>query len=77
VVRIAGSPRFVAASRIFGLAASGGRTVPIRFSTRQLRRLRAAARHGRKVTATVFGVLVSRGGRVESQTGGKRLRIVS
>jgi subtilase family serine protease len=71
-------------SNLARLTAAGSRTVTMRFSSTQLRKLRAALAAHRKVTATIHGVLFDSavlgvfhdpGGSIRSATGGKKLAI--
>ncbi len=76
-VRIGRSKPFVVASRLLHRQSQGRKTIPIKFSARQLRTLRAALAHNKKISATVFGALVDSLGAIQQQTAGRTLRISS
>jgi subtilase family serine protease len=57
------------------LKKKGAKTLELKFSKGQLRRLRGALSHREKITATVFGVILDPGGNIERATRGKTLRI--
>jgi hypothetical protein len=75
VVRIAHKAPFAVQSRVYRLSGAGSKVTPMRFSGKQLARVRAALGH-RRITATVFGVVIAGRRRVEFQTSGKRLTVV-
>jgi hypothetical protein len=75
VVRIAGKKAFAAESRVFRLRAKGAKVIAIHFSAKSTRRLHAALARHRRISATVFGVVISGRRRIEFQTSGHRLRL--
>ncbi len=76
-VRIGSQKPFVVISRTYRQRSRGSRTIALRFSANELRRLRAALARHERIVAGVIGVIVDRGGGVQTQTGAKRLRIRS
>jgi subtilase family serine protease len=83
-VTIGRSTPFEIDSRLFRLRATGRRTIPLRFSSRQLGRLRSALAGRVRIRATihgvlfdpaVYGVLPDPGSAIRAQTAGKRLTI--
>ena len=75
MVTIAHKKPFALESGVFQLGATGARTIPIRISRKELRRLHAAMAGHHRVTATVYGVLIAGRRRIEFQTGGKTIRL--
>jgi subtilase family serine protease len=69
------SKPFEVFSAIALLKKRGGRTLQLKFSRSQLRRLHGALSHQENITATVFGVILDPGGNIERATRGKKLRI--
>jgi hypothetical protein len=85
-VQIGHAPTFEVDSNVATLAAAGRATVTMRFSAKQLRRLRSGHASHKRIVATIrgalidpvtFGVLPLAGGSIESQTGGQSLKITS
>jgi hypothetical protein len=83
-VSIAHEKSFEADSNIGRLAGAGSTTLKLRFSAKELRRLRSALRAHKRVAATIHGVLFDRsvlstsgqpGGSIRLTTGGKKLTI--
>ena len=83
-VAIGRSRSFEVASQVFRLRSRGSRTIALKFSSRQLGRLRSALASGTRITATVHGalfdpavysVLADPGGSIQQQTGGVSIRI--
>ncbi len=75
VVRIARKRAFTVTSRVYRFRSGGARTIVVRLSAQQLRRLRGAVAGHHAITATVFGVILDSGHRVEFQTAGRTLVI--
>ncbi len=75
VVTIAHKKPFAVESGVFRIAAKGSRTIPIKFSRRELRRLHSAMAGHHRIGATVFGVLIAGRRRIEFQTGGRTLKL--
>ena len=75
VVTIAHKKPFAVESSVFGIGAKASRTIPIKFSRKEMGRLRSAAAAHRGITATVFGVLITGRRRIEFQTGGRKLKL--
>jgi subtilase family serine protease len=72
-----GRSTFAVNSKLYHLTSPGGKTVAMKFSKSQLRRLRSALTHHRKITATIYGAVVDTLGDIQQQTPGRRLRISS
>jgi subtilase family serine protease len=66
---------FQVASRVVDLPAAGQKKLGIRFTKGDLRRVRSALRHHRRVVATVHGAAIKGRRTIAAQTGGKTLRI--
>jgi kumamolisin len=76
-IQIGRSPRRITVkSKGYLLRNAGRRTVTISFSTRTLRQLRTALGGRRRITATVYGVLLNPPGSVEARTRGVAVRIL-
>jgi subtilase family serine protease len=75
LVRIGHARPFEVDSRRYTLAGPGRRTIPLRFGTRRLRKLRAALRHHRRIDARAFAVALDAHNHFLSQTAGKIFRI--
>jgi subtilase family serine protease len=73
VITIAHEKPFSVESGLYRIGATGARTIPIRFSRKELRRLQAAMSGHHRVSATVYGVLITGRRRIEFQTGGRRI----
>jgi subtilase family serine protease len=83
-VTIGRAQPFEVDSRLVTLGAAGAATLSLRFSSKQLRKLRAARHAHKRLRATVHGVVVdpvafsvlpSIGGSIQQQTDGKLLKI--
>jgi hypothetical protein len=83
-VRIGRAKPFEVDSHVFTLAAAGSEAISIRFSPKQLRKLRAARASHKRISATVHGVLIDpvtygvlplTGGSIQQQTGGQAVTI--
>lgn len=74
-ISISGRGRITVASSRRLLAKRGARTVQLGFSRRQLRSLRSALHHHRRVSARVFGELLDSGGNVEATSAVRTVRI--
>ena len=75
MVTIAHKKPFEVESGLFQLGATGARTIPIRFSRKELRRLHAAMAGHHRISATVYGALIAGRRRIEFLTGGKTIRL--
>jgi subtilase family serine protease len=74
-VRIGRKQPFEVDSSVHRLAAAGSKTIPIRFSKRELGRLRSALAGHRRIVATIFGVAVAGRRTIQARTGGEKLTI--
>ena len=74
-VSIGRATPFKVRSDTFVFNRRGGRTVKLRFSHGQLRSLHGGLRAHRRISATVYAVIVDSSGNVESTSAGRRLRI--
>jgi hypothetical protein len=86
MVAISRSAPFEVDSSVVRLGSAGRRTIALRFSKRQLSRLRSALRAHRRVSATIHGVLLNPpvysvlhdpGRSIERETRGAKLAISS
>ncbi len=77
MVTIAHKKPFAVESSVFQIAGEGSRTIPIKFSRKELRRLHTATAGHHRISATVFGVLITGQHRIEFQTGGRKMRLAS
>jgi subtilase family serine protease len=75
VVTIAHKKPFAIESGVYQIAAQGSRTIPIKFSRKELRRLHSATAGHHRISATVFGVLIVGRHRIEFQTGGRNMKL--
>lgn len=75
VVTIAHKKPFAIESSVYQIAAQGSRTIPIKFSRKELRRLQSATAGHHRISATVFGVLIVGQHRIEFQTGGRKMKL--
>lgn len=73
-VSIGGRRVFTDHSRLYRISSAGTRTVRINFTRKQLKRLRAALRHHRRISATVVGAKVDAFGNID-QSAKRSLRI--
>jgi hypothetical protein len=76
-VKLGRARPFNAYSTVVLLKKKGRRTLELKFSGSQLRKLRAALAHRDRITATVYGVILDPGGNVERATPGQTLKIKS
>jgi kumamolisin len=76
-VKVGGSKSYTISSKLAHRRAKGHNTLAIKFSSKQLRSLRSALTHGKKITATVFGALIDQLGDIEQNTKGKKLRVTA
>ncbi len=74
-IRIGSHRAFVVSSPVRNLPAAGGKRLTMRFSKRELARLRTAVRRHQGVTATVYGVAVKGRRVIQERTTPARLRI--
>ena len=74
-VKIGSSKPFEVGPSFHNQRAKGHKTIAVKFSAKQLRNIRSALAHHRKVEATVYGAQLDNLGDIEHNTGGKRLRI--
>jgi len=77
VVKVGKSKAFTVESKLYQRSSKGDRMIPVKFSKKQLRKLRSALASHRSVLATVYGALIDTLGAIQQQTRGKRLRIGS
>jgi subtilase family serine protease len=77
LIKIGGSKPFEVDSSSFKLKSAGSKKVAIHFGNRALGKLRAGLRAHKKITAQVFGVLLSSSGATISATAGHSLTIKS
>jgi hypothetical protein len=66
---------FSVESKVFRLRSAGRRTIAVKFSSRQLGKLRAALAHHRPIQVFVYGVTLSPQHDIERETGGTPLTI--
>jgi kumamolisin len=76
-VSIPRSRSFKLSSSTHLLRRKGRKTVELSFSRQDLSRLRGGLRAGKRIYATVYGVIVDSGGNIEASSRGQRLRITS
>jgi hypothetical protein len=83
-VTIGHASPFEVDSRVFTLPAAGSQTISIKFSSKQLRRLRSGRAAHKRIRATIHGVLIDpvvygvlpiTGAAIQQRTGGKSLPI--
>jgi hypothetical protein len=74
-VRIGHARPFEADSHINGLATAGAKTIAVRFSAKELRRIRQGLNRHQNVVATLYAVVITGRRTVEFRTGGIRVRI--
>ncbi|MBV9837188.1 MAG: S8/S53 family peptidase [Solirubrobacterales bacterium] len=74
-VQIGNGKPFAVDANVYLLRNRGHKTIAIKFSTRQLNRLRAALSQNRSIAATIVGEVVDPAGNVERRTLGRRLTI--
>jgi subtilase family serine protease len=77
LIKIGGGKSFEVDSRSFKLQSAGSKKVAIRFGSKALGKLRAGLHAHKKITADVFGVLLSSSGATISATAGHNLTIKS
>jgi kumamolisin len=76
-VKIGRSKPFSVQSKLFQRQASGRTKIPVKFSAGELRKLRSALTHHRRIVATVYGALIDQLGAIEQNTKGKNLVVSS
>jgi kumamolisin len=76
VLTIGRARAFELKSRVYARSSAGRRTVELRFSARELRRLRAALARHQRVVATVFGVTLGGHRYIVRRSRGQSLRIM-
>jgi subtilase family serine protease len=76
-VKIGKSKPYTVESKLFHRKSKGSTTIPVKFSSKELRTLRSALTDHKKVVATVYGALIDSLGDIEQNTGGKKLTIKS
>ncbi|MBV9466734.1 MAG: hypothetical protein JO169_11545, partial [Solirubrobacterales bacterium] len=74
-LQIGNGKPFAVDANVYLLRTRGHKTIAIRFSNRQLNRLRAALSQNRSIAATIVGEVVDPAGNVERRTLGRRLTI--
>jgi hypothetical protein len=74
-VTIGHSPAFQTHSSLYHLSSRGKKTVQVRFSTGELRKLRSALAHHRRIVVELVGAIVDPAGNVEKRSRTRTLAI--
>ena len=83
LVKIGSAKPFEVDSKLASLTAAGSKTVQLKFSGKELAKLRSGSNHHKRITAAVSGVLFNRtvlgligapGESIQAQTGAKHLK---
>jgi subtilase family serine protease len=74
-VQVGHTRPFEVDSKVFNLSSRGNKKIALKFSGKELRRLRDALRKHRRVVATVFGGLIAGARSLQHQTAGQPLKI--
>jgi subtilase family serine protease len=76
-VAIGRSKPFSIQSKLFHRRAKGRDTIPVKFSSKEMRNLRSALAQHKRIVATLYGALIDQLGAIEQNTAGQRLVVTS
>jgi hypothetical protein len=76
-IAIGRSKPFTVQSKLFHRGSKGAKTIPVEFSSKEMRTLRSALSQHKRIVATLYGALIDQLGAIEQDTPGKKLVVTS